>query len=109
MDDTGILVMTNHYVHPDMRELAKSWPNSLRRYDQLQRSAALLRASDRDSADLLRKLQRTLADHEAPLCGHEDGLATFWSCTADLRQKRILYCLGAPCRNPFKEYFAFST
>ncbi|MCL6442576.1 MAG: hypothetical protein K6T83_03795 [Alicyclobacillus sp.] len=98
--------MTNHYVHPDMSELAKPWPNSLRRYDKLQQSAALLKASD-DTADLLRNLQSTMADHKAPLCGHEDGLATFWSCTADLRQKRIMYSLGAPCRHAFSEYFHF--
>ncbi|MCL6600334.1 MAG: C45 family peptidase [Alicyclobacillus macrosporangiidus] len=108
MSDTGVLVMTNHYVHPDMSELAEAWPNSLRRYDKLQRSAGLLTASDSDTADLWRNLQSTLADHEAPLCGHDDGLATFWSCTAELRQKRIMYCLGAPCRNAFTEYFRFS-
>lgn len=99
--EEGPLVVTNHYVHPDMAAYQPAWPNSVARYNKLAESFPALRQSPRAEHDL-RKL---LADHSAPLCGHTDGLATFWSCTANLDTGRIAYSLGAPCRHDYRPYF----
>lgn len=98
----GRLFVTNHYLHPAMTGFMPAWPNSVDRYRQLEAKApGLINCSE--GAEL--QLQTILADHEAPLCGHNDGLATFWSCTANLETAQLAYCLGAPCRNKYSRYF----
>lgn len=53
-----------------------------------------------------RVLRKALKDHEALVCGHVDGLSTFWSCiAAPARREIIRYSLGAPCRHEYKEDF----
>jgi hypothetical protein len=44
-----------------------------------------------------------LLDHDAPMCGHTDGVATLWSMIADLANHRLAYSLGAPCRNEYQD------
>lgn len=100
----GYLVMTNHFVHPEMKRYQDEWPNSKARYDKIEKQAKELLANDDANIESMEKL---MTDHEAPVCGHEDGLATFWSCVAELNARNLLYSLGAPCRNDFKRYFAF--
>jgi predicted choloylglycine hydrolase len=102
--ENGVLAMTNHYVHPEMTELCRGWNNSRRRYDALVRGASTIQRH----AAPLQGLEELMAQHGAPLCGHDDGLATFWSCTADISHRDIYYALGAPCRTPFKKYFEFA-
>lgn len=97
----GVIAMTNHFLHPEMLPYCKAWPNSEARYKKLMEGAEAVKAAENPR----KKLQQLLSDHEAPVCGHEDGLATFWSCTANLNKNEIEYSLGAPCRNPFKKYF----
>lgn len=60
-----------------------------------------------ENVDGIAILQAALRDHDAPVCGHKDGLATFWSCMANLNARDILYSLGAPCRNEYRRYFKF--
>ncbi|TJY42702.1 hypothetical protein E5161_07600 [Cohnella pontilimi] len=103
--DGDVLLVTNHFVDAGMVPYMREWPNSGARYRKLEQYAARITGyMDGDHADLMREAFR---DHEAPLCGHEDGLATFWSCIAEPKNRRIFYCLGAPCRNEYQEYFAF--
>ena len=98
----GMLIVTNHFIHPDMRSYAPEWPNSVARYNYL---AAEVPALKTELTDPEQKLQALMADHTAPICGHREGLATFWSCTANLQTGQINYALGAPCRNQYKNYF----
>ncbi|WP_276353859.1 C45 family autoproteolytic acyltransferase/hydolase [Cohnella caldifontis] len=100
--DGDYLIVTNHFKHPSMASYASEWPNSVARYGKLEEHA--LRHQADASQDPLEALKRVFSDHEAPVCGHQDGLATFWSCLADLSQGRIAYSLGAPCRNEYKEF-----
>lgn len=95
------LIVTNHYVHPAMTSYQPEWPNSAARYKKLEESVPLLMNLDFQPVETM---QRLLADHEAPTCGHQDGMATFWSCVADMENREIAYCLGAPCRNPYRRY-----
>jgi hypothetical protein len=97
-----VLVVTNHFVHPEMEPYQPVWPNSGRRYHSLWQQGQRLKVLH---SDALGALQRALAEHEAPVCGHEDGLATFWSATANLTEGQVWYSLGAPCRNPYRVYF----
>jgi predicted choloylglycine hydrolase len=99
----NILIATNHYIHPSMMELAERWMNSTKRYDTLWNAGVKFLEDPLDSP--ISFLKGIMADHEAPLCGHEDGLATFWSCIAGLKEKEISYSLGSPCRNEYKKYF----
>jgi predicted choloylglycine hydrolase len=100
-----VLMVTNHFKDASMVDYMREWPNSVSRYRKLEEHAArIIRNADNEASDQLRQ---ALRDHDAPVCGHEDGLATFWSCIADLQGRRISYSLGAPCRNEYKEYYVF--
>lgn len=99
--ENGRLFVTNHFIHPAMTAYQPEWPNSVARYRRLEAIAPGLMAS----SNAEEQLQAALADHDAPLCGHNNGLATFWSCTANLDTGQIAYCLGAPCRNQYSHYF----
>ena len=94
------LATTNHFLHPDLSTLVESAieENSKRRLIKMEEA---LRASD---SDLWELAQRLLTDHQVPMCGHVDGLATSWSVIADLTERRVVYSMGAPCRNPYQEY-----
>jgi len=93
------LIITNHYqdatmqVHHGQRQAL----NSRRRAARL---TELWRAR---AGDPFLWAQGALADHVGPLCNHERTLATLWSLVADLSDRRIAYCMGAPCERPFVE------
>lgn len=99
MDD-GQIVMTNHFVHPEMGQ-KNVYPNSVQRFKHLSHIGRTIQGS----ATKMDMLKTNLADHTAPLCGHVNGLATFWSCVGNLSEMNMEYCLGAPCRNEYKRYF----
>ncbi|MFC6964325.1 C45 family autoproteolytic acyltransferase/hydolase [Halocatena marina] len=92
--NAGLLVATNHFIHSEMEAFKPPWDNSV------QRRNRLLEFSNLDSPTI-EDLQVGLRDHEAPVCGHEDGMATLWSCVSELSTGRISYALGAPCRNRY--------
>ena len=91
---------TNHFLHDDLSHLMESpiLENSKRR---LQKILSALSKRDSDPWALA---QEILTDHQTPICGHVDGLATFWSTIGDLTNQKVAYSLGAPCRNEYKEY-----
>lgn len=94
--ENGVLAATNHFRHPDMVGLGRKAPSgSVARYRFLSETAARLRPA---SAETVAGLMR---DHKTPVCGHADGMATFWSAVALPAARRVSYCLGAPCRNDY--------
>jgi len=94
------IACTNHFLHHDLSHLMKSpiLENSKRR---LQGISSTLSKKIGDPWALA---QEILTDHQTPICGHVDGLATFWSAIGDLTNQKVAYSLGAPCRNEYKEY-----
>lgn len=100
--EEGVLAMTNHYIHPAMSAYQPPWDNSVARYDRLIAGAKRIR--DAGKGDPTEQLGELMADHDAPLCGHVDGLSTFWSCVAEPQTRDIRYSLGAPCRNRYRGY-----
>lgn len=115
--DNGVLVGTNHPVHPDMVDLSDDslGDNSRRRMGFLDAGAlwaAGLRTAGEGggaeddslpvgSQELIQSLGRLMQDHTVPVCGHTDGLATFWSALCIPGQQQLAYSLGAPCRNEY--------
>lgn len=100
----GVVAATNHFHQPEMAPYAPAWPNSVARHERLRELAG--DGTDgvgRSAAATEARVREALRDHEAPVCGHEDGLATFWSCTATLGygESEATYALGAPCRNAY--------
>ncbi|HET89244.1 MAG TPA: hypothetical protein ENN99_00675 [Chloroflexi bacterium] len=98
------LVITNYYRSPDMR----SFHGRRNLTDHVERAqwieARIGRDSPRDAAAGWAWAQELLRDHSVPVCHHQPNQATFWSLVADLTARRVAYCLGAPCRNPYQEH-----
>lgn len=99
--EDGYIAVTNHFLHHDLQGLMRSriQQNSEQR---LARIVSALREAKEDS-DPWKIATDILADHETPVCGHTDDLATLWSLVADLTSQRLVYSLGAPCRNQYQE------
>ena len=98
--EDAYIVATNHYLHPDLKRLVEPpiLENSQRRFARI--SDVLSKAD----GDLWALAKEILTDHETPICGHVDGLATFWSAIGDLTNQEIAYSLGAPCRNKYQRF-----
>lgn len=103
--ENGVLVCTNHPVHPDMVDRTDSpiLDNSRRRLQFLDAGAlwAIHGLQAVDAEDLIQPLGALMRDHTVPVCGHTDGLATFWSALCIPGQQQLAYSLGAPCRNKY--------
>lgn len=99
--EDGYIAVTNHFLHPELQPLMRSpiQENSERR---LAKIASALQEAEEDS-DPWKIATDILTDHETPICGHTDGLATLWSLVADLTNQRLSYSLGAPCRNQYQD------
>lgn len=102
--EDGVLVCTNHPMQEDTVPLTDTpiLDNSRRRAEFLREGAARALASQAVFADgMAAALQALMRDHSVPVCGHDDGLATFWSAVCIPRRQRVAYTLGAPCRNDY--------
>ncbi len=99
--EEGHIAVTNHFLHPDLQRLMRSsiQGNS---EERLSRIVSVLREA-KENTDPWMLGRDILTDHETPVCGHTDGLATLWSLVADLTNQRLTYSLGAPCRNQYQE------
>jgi hypothetical protein len=93
------IAATSHFLHRDLAGLVHS-PIIKNSRNRLNSIAAGL-ARKKDPWQLAKKV---LTDHDTPMCGHVDGLATLWSTIMDLTDRKVTYSLGAPCRNEYKEY-----
>lgn len=98
--ENGYIAATNHFLHHDLSHLMESpiLENSKHRLQKI------LSALSKGNSDPWALAQEILTDHQTPICGHVDGLATFWSTIGDLTNQKVVYSLGAPCRNEYKEY-----
>lgn len=109
--EDGVLVCTNHPVHPEMVDWTESpiLDNSRRRMEFLRGGArwamgigdGLKGAVAVQADDVARSFATLMRDHTVPVCGHTDGLATFWSALCVPQRRAIRYSLGAPCRNDY--------
>ncbi len=98
------LIVTNYYARPDMRPLhgRRNLSGQVARVAWIE--ARLAESGPAAAAAWWPWAQHILRDHDAPLCHHQPTQATLWATVADLTARRIAYCLGAPCRNPFHEW-----
>jgi predicted choloylglycine hydrolase len=99
--DDHYIATTNHFLHPELKGLMQS-PVQKNSDHRLSRIAAALAEAEKEN-EPWPTARSILTDHEAPICGHTDGLATLWSMIADLTNQRLAYSLGAPCRNDYQE------
>jgi len=99
-----VLIVTNYYQLPEMRPLhgRRSLTAQIERVRWLERRIAEDGMTGPDEA--WGWAQAVLRNHSVPICHHRRTQATLWALVADLTARRIAYCLGAPCRNAFKEY-----
>jgi hypothetical protein len=97
----GYIAATNHFLDSDLKGLMQSpvQKNSERRLERIE----LGLAEAPEAGDRWQTVASILAEHEAPMCGHTDGMATLWSMIADLTNQRLAYSLGAPCRNQYQD------
>jgi len=98
------LVVTNYYESPDMRPLQgrRDLTKQIERVRWIE--ARMAEDAVRDAAGGWAWAERLLRDHTVPVCHHRPNQATLWSLIADLTARRVVYCLGAPCRNEFHEW-----
>jgi predicted choloylglycine hydrolase len=99
-----LLIVTNYYQLPEMRPLhgRRNLTAQVERVRWLEARIAEPGPTDPDEA--LAWTQGVLRDHSVPICHHRPTQATLWALVADLTERRIAYCLGAPCRNEFREW-----
>jgi hypothetical protein len=99
--EADYIAATNHFLHGDLRGLMRSpvQSNSERRLQTVE--SRLSEAPD--ASERWETAASILTDHDTPMCGHTDGMATLWSMIADLTNQRLAYSLGAPCRNQYQD------
>jgi hypothetical protein len=100
----NVLIVTNYYQLPEMRPLhgGRNLTAQIERIRWLEARIAEDGPTDPDEA--LAWTQGVLRDHNVPVCHHRPTQATLWALATDLTARRIAYCLGAPCRNEFREW-----
>jgi predicted choloylglycine hydrolase len=98
------LVVTNYYESPDMRPLQgrRDLTKQIERVRWIE--ARMAEDALHDATGGWAWAERLLRDHAVPVCHHRPNQATLWSLVADLTARRVAYCLGAPCRNEFREW-----
>jgi predicted choloylglycine hydrolase len=99
-----VLIVTNYFQLPEMRALhgRRSLKAQIERVRWLEKRIAEEGGTDPEEAWAW--MQGVLRDHGVPVCNHRPTQATLWAVVADVTERRIGYCLGAPCRNGFVEY-----
>ena len=98
------LVVTNFYELDDMRPLHGR--RNLTKHIERARWIKTRISQDKvdDGTAGWTWAQEVLRDHTVPVCHHHPNQATLWSLVVDLTARRVAYCLGAPCRNEFREF-----
>jgi predicted choloylglycine hydrolase len=98
----GLLIATNHYISPTMKEEQKRiLPNSMFRYGTAK---DLLDSSGKKD---LPSIQSVLSGHhDKGVCVHYYMyfLGTLWSAMYDLNTREVYYALGAPCLNSYRRF-----
>ncbi|MBA3947268.1 MAG: hypothetical protein H0X37_22250 [Herpetosiphonaceae bacterium] len=96
-----VLAVTNHYTATELRP----WEGSRPTAGSERRKVALERIKEH-TGDPWQVTQAMISDHAADVCCHREFGATLWAGVFDLTARRVAYCFGAPCRNPWQS-FAF--
>jgi predicted choloylglycine hydrolase len=102
--DGPVIAATNHYRHPDMRQLQgnRVLANSACRWQKLNSLREMPNHSN-DVDALMDQAAAVMSDRSAPVCGLSGSLTTLWSCVAELNTVRIRYAPGAPCHTPYED------
>ncbi|MCW4036455.1 MAG: C45 family peptidase, partial [Candidatus Bathyarchaeota archaeon] len=98
--EEGFIVSTNHFNHPDLREVdIFEPPDSRVRYRTIVES---LRSMEELSEEHLKSI---LSSHDGLVCSHRDevGLGTLWSMVVDLNTLRVWRADGHPCETGYEE------
>ncbi len=95
------VVRTNHFsCNPLDKRTPESFPWNFKRYERANALITGVRSID--------DLKKLLSDHqdypEYSICNHGSFAPTGSSYILDVKRRVILHCLGAPCRNEYKEY-----
>jgi hypothetical protein len=98
------LIVTNYYDLPDMRPLhgRRNLAKHVERAGRIE--TRIVHDRIKDAVAGWTWARDILQDHSIPLCHHRPNQATLWSLVADPTTRRVAYCLGAPCRNEFREH-----
>jgi len=102
-DDNNFIVCTNQFMHPEMsgvENVKERPPDSPSRYttiyNALKQSRGKIQVQD---------AQKILSDHKGLVCSHveETKLGTLWSIVASLKELKMYFAEGHPCRTKYKE------
>ena len=110
-DQSGIVVHTNHCLHPQLTHIADTFGDLIQSRHRKQRIEALLQNADRPITT--RTVQGLLSDHENhpfSICRHPnaDPATGYWqsvfSVIMEPESARMHVCRGNPCANVYSEY-----
>jgi predicted choloylglycine hydrolase len=101
--EQGFLVATNHFLHPEMKDVEnvkERPPSSVRRYERITEMISL--NGGKVDTQLAKKI---LADHKGSVCSHIKPikLGTLWSFIASPPDKTVLIAPGHPCKAYYRE------
>jgi predicted choloylglycine hydrolase len=101
--EQGFLVATNHFLHPEMKDVEnvkERPPSSVRRYERITEMISL--NGGKVDTQLAKKI---LADHKGSVCSHIKPikLGTLWSFIASPLDKTVLIAPGHPCKAYYRE------
>ena len=110
-NERGMLVHTNHCVHPEFERFNVDFPELIQSGPRLGRTETLL--AEMDSAVSLDDLKRILSDHEGfprSICRHpnSDPETGFWRSVVSMilepSEGRMHLTRSNPCERPFEIY-----
>jgi len=110
-DDRGILVHTNHWLHPDAIAINDFFPELIQSRGRLERSQALL--SEILGPVSVDDLKRLLSDHDGyprSICRHandDPGTGSWTSVVSVIMEPsegRLHLTRGNPCESPYEVY-----
>ena len=95
------VVRTNHFsCNPIEKRTPESFPWNFKRYDRANELIKRVKT--------IEDIKKLLSDHqdypEYSICNHGSFAPTGSSYILDLKNRKILHCLGTPCKNEYKEY-----
>ena len=101
--ENGLLVRTNHFFHPDLKEITSTPEENPSSYARHARALELL--AHRHGSVGMHDILRILSDHTAPpsdnsICRHGDGVTEARTCGAVINcpEDRTMWgILGNPC------------
>ncbi|HME19510.1 MAG TPA: C45 family peptidase, partial [Nitrososphaerales archaeon] len=101
--NSGFLVATNHFVHPDMiqmEDLTRRDSDSVQRFEAIARGVA-----STEGGISAERAEAILSDHRGRVCSHHEDikLGTLWSMVANLTERKLFLAEGHPCDSKYSE------